>query len=258
MWGRLRSPVVLRDYGRQAQTYDTTRGASPSVLAPLREALGGAPGPRLLDVGGGTGNYAHALAAEGWEPVVLDRSPEMLARAAAKGLATVEADAQDLPFSDASFDAAMLVAMLHHVEDPERAVGEARRVVRPGGRIALMGWSQEDLEGQWYTDYFPSTRRWIEESHRPIAEKLAWLPGARRIAVVFTDLEDASLAALAAHPDKLLDARWRRQTSFFERLERDHPDELSAGLDRLGRDLAAGRGPRTPGVASVIAWTAPG
>jgi ubiquinone/menaquinone biosynthesis C-methylase UbiE len=250
--------MVLRDYSRQARTYDTTRAASPSVLGPLREALAGAPGPTLLDIGGGTGNYARALAAEGWEPVVLDRSPEMLARAAAKGLQTVEADAERLPFADASFDAAMLVAMLHHVADPPRAVAEARRVVRPGGRVVLMGWSREDLAGLWYAEYFPSTRAWIEESHRPLAENIAWLPGARRIPVVFTDLQDASLAALAAHPDKLLDARWRRQTSFFERLERDHPEELRAGLERLGRDVAAGRAPRAPGVASVIVWTAPG
>jgi 2-polyprenyl-3-methyl-5-hydroxy-6-metoxy-1,4-benzoquinol methylase len=55
------------------------------VLAPLREALAGAPGPALLDVGGGTGNYAQALAAEGWQPLVLDRSPQMLAHAEAPG-----------------------------------------------------------------------------------------------------------------------------------------------------------------------------
>lgn len=88
---------LLPDYSRQAVRYDETRAASPSVLRPLREALKGAPGPRLADVGGGTGNYALALKREGWEPVVVDRSAEMLARAAAKGLETVEADAQRLP-----------------------------------------------------------------------------------------------------------------------------------------------------------------
>jgi SAM-dependent methyltransferase len=82
---------LLPDYSRQADRYDETRGASPSVLRPLREALKGAPGRRLADVGGGTGNYALALSREGWNPVVVDRSPEMLARAAAKGLETVEA-----------------------------------------------------------------------------------------------------------------------------------------------------------------------
>ena len=53
--------ATRHDYARQARTYDRTRAASPSVLGPLRAALGAAPGRRLLDVGGGTGNYASAL-----------------------------------------------------------------------------------------------------------------------------------------------------------------------------------------------------
>src|SRR5918997_4336452 len=96
---------LLRDYSNQARTYDETRGASPSVLKPLREALDGAPGRRLVDVGGGTGNYARALKDEGWDPLVVDREPAMLARARAKGLETLEADAQRLPLPDASADA---------------------------------------------------------------------------------------------------------------------------------------------------------
>gem|GEM_PF-5118778 len=63
---------LLRDYSNQARAYDTTRAASPSVLAPLRKALEGAPGPELLDIGGGTGNYAAALTEDGWRPLVLD------------------------------------------------------------------------------------------------------------------------------------------------------------------------------------------
>lgn len=76
-----------------AAALDETRSVSPSVLRPLREALEGAPGRRLADIGGGTGNYALALKRDGWEPVVVDRSAAMLARAAAKGLETVAADA---------------------------------------------------------------------------------------------------------------------------------------------------------------------
>ena len=87
---------VLPDYSRQARTYDRTRAASPLVLAPLRSALAGAPGLRLADLGGGTGNYALVLQQDGWDPVVIDRSPEMLARASSKGLATMTADAQCL------------------------------------------------------------------------------------------------------------------------------------------------------------------
>jgi SAM-dependent methyltransferase len=245
---------LLRDYSRQAETYDATRGASPSVLEPVREALAGAPGRRLVDVGGGTGNYALALREEGWEPLVVDRSAAMLARAAAKALPTREADAQALPLEDASADAVTMISMLHHVDDPGRALAEARRVLRPGGRLAVMAFTREDLEDQWYHDYFPSTRAWMDASHPRLAELLSHLPGARRLPVVFGDLEDASLAALASHPRLVLDPAWRNQTSYFERLERDHPGELRAGLERLERELDAGAGPQVPGGASVLAW----
>jgi SAM-dependent methyltransferase len=248
---------LLRDYSRQARTYDETRAASPSVLGPLREALRGAPGPRLVDVGGGTGNYSLALRADGWEPLVVDRQPEMLAHAAAKGLETLEADAQRLPLPDASADAVMLVSMLHHVENPAAALAEAQRILRPQGRLALMVFTREDVADTWLEDYFPSTRAWMDESHPTLAALQTLLPGARRIPVTYTDLEDGSLAALAGHPEKLADPRWHRQTSFFERLEREWPDELRAGLERLRADLTASRAPRRPGPATVLATGQP-
>jgi hypothetical protein len=98
----------------------------------------------------------------------------------------------------------------------------------------------------------------MEASHPPLAELTAELPGARRLPVVFGDLEDASLAALSAFPERLLEPEWRRQTSYFERLERDHPEELRAGLERLRAELAEGRGPTTVGGGSVLAWEKPG
>jgi SAM-dependent methyltransferase len=250
--------TLLRDYTNQARTYDETRAASPSVVGPLREALSGAPGRRLVDIGGGTGNYARALRDDGWNPVVVDREPAMLTRAAAKGLETVQADAQQLPLPDAEFDAVMLVSMLHHVEDPAAALAEAQRVLRPGGHLALMVFTREDTEDSWLSDYFPSTRAWMLETHSTRAELLALLPGARQIPVVFRDLEDGSLAALSAFPEKIVDPAWHRQTSYFERLERDHPDELRAGLARLRAEVEAGTAPRRPGLASVFAWVKPG
>ena len=91
---------LLPDYSQQAQTYDRTRSASPTVLAALRGAIDDAPGRRLADIGGGTGNYALALAELGWEPLVIDRSPEMLEQAEAKGLETLLAPAEQIPLGD--------------------------------------------------------------------------------------------------------------------------------------------------------------
>jgi ubiquinone/menaquinone biosynthesis C-methylase UbiE len=245
---------LLPDYSQQAATYDQTRAASRPVLAALKAALAGAPGDRLADIGGGTGNYAFALEAEGWKPVVFDRSPEMLAFAAQKGLATIAAAAEELPVADESFDAATLVSMLHHVADPSAALSEARRILRPEGRLVVMVFTREDIHDLWFLDYFPSTRAWMQASHLPIADLLAMLPGGQRREIVLEDLNDASLAALAAHPEKVLERQWRTQTSYFERLQRDHPAELEAGLRQLASEVAAGLATRRAGRASILAW----
>ncbi len=247
---------LLSDYSRQARAYDSTRGASPSVLVPLRRALAGAPGRTLADIGGGTGNYALALAGEGWQPTVVDRSAQMLVQAGAKGLETVRANAARLPFADASFDAAMLVSMLHHVDEPARALAEAKRVLRPGGRLAVMVFTREDIADAWCLDYFPGSRPWMNETHMPVAQLLAELAGARRLPVVYEDLQDGSMAAMLGHPELILDPERRAQTSYFERMQRDHADELRRGLERLERELSAddGSAPTRPGRASVVAW----
>ena len=81
----------------------------------------------------------------------------------------------------------------------------------------------------------------------------------------FDDLDDASIGALCAHPPAVLDERLRRQTSFFDRLERDNPAELAVGLEDLRMMLHAGQDPRAGreaaraqlGDASVLSWQAP-
>ncbi len=250
---------LLSDYSRQARAYDSTRGASPSVLVPLRRALAGAPGHELADIGGGTGNYALALAGEGWQSTVVDRSVQMLAQASAKGLKTVRANATRLPFAEETFDAAMLVSMLHHVDSFARALAEAKRVLRSGGRLAVMVFTREDIADAWCLDYFPSSRPWMEQTHMPVAELFAELPGARRTPVVYEDVNDGSMAAMLGHPELLLDPKRRAQTSYFERMQRDHAEELRAGLERLERELRAGDGsaPTQAGHASVLAWAKP-
>ena len=255
--GNLWPVGVLPDYSRQAEHYDETRSASPSVLAPLREALKGARGRELADIGGGTGNYALVLEQEGWAPVVVDPSPGMLARAAAKGLETVEARAEALPFGDETFGAAMMISMLHHVEDRRAALSEARRILRPEGRLVLMGFTGEDAADLWILDYFPSSRPWMEATHPPRGAFMKELPGSRVSVFEFRDMDDGSLAALSADPELLADAAERGRTSYFERMQRDHWDDLQGGLARLREDIAAGRAPRRGGTASVLSWTKP-
>src|SRR2546422_11212185 len=90
------------DYDAWAKTYDDTRGASPSVLRALLEALGPPDGRSVLDIGGGTGNFSVALAERGFPGRLCDYSPAMGRRAAAKlGKDEVAVgDAAPLPFAD--------------------------------------------------------------------------------------------------------------------------------------------------------------
>jgi SAM-dependent methyltransferase len=232
--------------------------------APPRDLLtrvGSRPGERVLDVATGTGNLALRAAAAGAEVVGVDLTPELFEtarrRAAARGVAVewVEGDAEQLPFEDESFDAATMISMLHHVDDQGVALAEARRILRPGGRLVLKGFTGEDAESLWILDYFPSSRAWIEETHPPRAAILEELPGARLLDFEFEDMEDASLAALSADPERVLEAGKSGATSYFERMQRDHPDELRAGLTRLQQDITTRRAPRCAGTATVLSWT---
>jgi SAM-dependent methyltransferase len=225
------------------------------VLGPLAAALEGAPGRELVDVGGGTGNYALALREKGWEPLVIDLNRAMLARAEAKGLRTLQADAAALPLPDENADAVMLVSMLHHVPDWRAALREARRILRSGGRLALMGWTREHMEHvTWLREYFPSMSDWLTLDHPTLSDLEIELPGAQTLRVEFGDLEDGSLSALQRRPELLLDPGWRRQTSYFEKLERRFPDELESGLAKLRADLDGGENPDQRVAAARAAW----
>jgi demethylmenaquinone methyltransferase/2-methoxy-6-polyprenyl-1,4-benzoquinol methylase len=241
------------DYREQAARYDRTRGASPSILGPLVSALEGTPGSAMLDVAGGTGNYAEALRSMGFEPTVLDLSEEMLERARSKGLAGVRADASRLPIADESFDAVVNVSALHLIPSWREALGEARRVLKPGGRLALMVYTRENLDVHWVFRYFPETRAWVYPEHQTLGEIMDALPGATVVPFEFTDLVDASMSALCRRPELLLDPDWRMQTSFFERLRRAAPAQLAQGLSVLERDLANGVRPDED-VAPLRAW----
>lgn len=120
-------------------------------IAALR-AIAPKAGERILDLAAGTGASSVALARSGAEVVAADFSPGMIAEgerrygAGAPGggirnLSFVEADATNLPFDDASFDAVTMSFGLRNVNDPKKALRELRRVTKPGGRIVVCEFS---------------------------------------------------------------------------------------------------------------------
>jgi ubiquinone/menaquinone biosynthesis C-methylase UbiE len=120
----------------------------------LCEAVDVAAGERVLDVACGNGNASLAAARRGARTTGADYVPELLAkagkRAAAEGLdiTFVEADAEALPFADASFDTVLSTFGVMFTPNPERAAGELLRVCRPGGKIGLTNWTPEGFIGE--------------------------------------------------------------------------------------------------------------
>jgi SAM-dependent methyltransferase len=127
----------------------------------LVEASGIGAGMRVLDVASGTGNAAIPAAARGAEVVASDLTPELFeagrARAAAEGveLEWAEADAESLPFEDASFDAVISSIGVMFAPHHQAAADEMVRVCRPGGTIGLLSWTPEGMLGALFRTMGP-------------------------------------------------------------------------------------------------------
>lgn len=144
--------------GAAAAAWERWAGWYEANARPLAEwfcrTVGAGPGRTILDVGCGAGFPALALAARvgtGGRVVATDVSPDMtevVARRARAlgldGLAVRTADAAALPFEDGSFDAVTCCTALMLCRDPARAAAEMRRVLRPGGRVAVAVWDARE------------------------------------------------------------------------------------------------------------------
>jgi demethylmenaquinone methyltransferase / 2-methoxy-6-polyprenyl-1,4-benzoquinol methylase len=117
-------------------------GQDPRWRRTMVEAVRAEPGQRVLDVATGTGLVARALVRRyGCRVVGLDQSEQMLGRARAlcgPEVELVRGEAERLPFADAEFDALTFTYLLRYVDDPPATMRELARVVRPGGRIAML------------------------------------------------------------------------------------------------------------------------
>jgi len=122
----------------------------------LAESADVRAGERVIDIAAGNGNATLAAARRFARVTSTDYVPALLekgrARAAAEGLAVDfrEADAEALPFPDASFDLALSTFGVMFAPDQARAAAEMRRVVRPGGRIGMANWTPEGFIGQLF------------------------------------------------------------------------------------------------------------
>jgi SAM-dependent methyltransferase len=143
------------DYPDMVETFLTPLGPR------LVEAAGIGPGMRVLDVAAGTGNASIPAALAGADVVASDLTPELLeagrARAARAGaqLDWQVADAEALPFEDASFDVVMSCIGCMFAPRHQAVADELVRVCRPGGTIAMLNWTPEGMLGHLFKTMGP-------------------------------------------------------------------------------------------------------
>jgi ubiquinone/menaquinone biosynthesis C-methylase UbiE len=143
-----------------------------------RAALGLRPGERVLDIGSGPGFLVAEMAAEvgsGGRVDGVDPSESMLAiarrRETSAGAAPIElsvGDALSLPFGEGSFDAAVSTQVLEYVDDVGAALAEARRVLRPGGRLLILDTDWDSIV--WHSGDEGRMRRVLEAWNEHLAD----------------------------------------------------------------------------------------
>jgi SAM-dependent methyltransferase len=227
MRGRIRGIGLL--YDSIGKRYTSVRREDPRIGARIRAALGDAR--TVVNVGAGAGAYEPA----DLEVTAVEPSEVMIAQRPEGAAPVVRAFAEELPFEDGSFDAAMAVLSDHHWSDHERGLAEMRRVAR---RVVLFTWEPASARDTWVVrDYFPCFEDLIPDGYE-LAMTVERLGGGRvEVVPIPHDCRDGFYHAYWRRPEAYLDPAVRAGISVFALMDQAC---LEAGLARLARDLESG------------------
>jgi len=151
-----RAEAAARYFAIHAGTWDSIRSlhvAESQVEQAIADAIGDGPIGRLVDIGTGTGRMIELFGPRAETAIGIDRSSEMLRLARVKleasGLRTAslrQGDMYALPLADASADVVILHQVLHYAQAPAHAIGEAARLLVPGGRLLIVDFAPHERE----------------------------------------------------------------------------------------------------------------
>lgn len=211
--------------------YGSIRRADPRILRRIARAVGGAAS--VVNIGGGTGAYEppnrRVVAVEPSDTVIAQRRPG--AAPVVKGVA------EELPFKDGGYAAAMAILTIHHWRDPIAGLQEMRRVSRR--RTVVLTMDPNKISEFWLYRYFPDVAFADAVRFPPLSAVADALGGEVRIEDVPVphDCRDGVLGAFWRRPSAYLDARIRRSISTLAMIG---DDDLLGGLRQLSDDLRSG------------------
>jgi SAM-dependent methyltransferase len=219
------------NYGEIGTDYARYRRPDARIAARIGEALGGAR--TVLNVGAGAGSYEPADRAV--TPV--EPSASMRAQRPSRLATAIDATAEDLPFPDDSFDAAMTTFSVHQWGDLGAGLREIRRVTR--GPVVILTGDPDRLRRFWLNEYAPEVidteaRRY--PSLGALSDGLGG-PVASTVVPVPLDCTDGFNESYYGRPEALLDARARRSCSAWSFVDAAVHDRFTHDL---GRDLTDG------------------
>ena len=207
--------------------YADLRRPDPRIAQQIEDALDDAQ--TVLNVGAGAGSYEPA----GRKITAVEPSAKMIAQRPESDAVVMRGGAENLPFEDNSFDAAMAVLTIHHWSDKAKGVAEMRRVTRD--KIVFLTYDPA-FRDFWLLDYFPALITLDEGQMPAMADYGDWLGDVSISPVPIPhDCTDGFLAGYWRRPAAYLDERVRAAMSSFWAL-----GDVSDGFARLKDDLDSG------------------
>jgi ubiquinone/menaquinone biosynthesis C-methylase UbiE len=178
-----RSKKIRTDYNSMSATYSQRYEINPlnGVAEALRALIAETGARRVLEAGCGTGHWIETLAPQVDRIVGLDASSGMLCQAHIHSgpIALVCGSADFLPFAERSFDLIYVVNALHHFGDKQGFIEQARRLLRPGGTLTVIGMDVASAIGHYFVyDSFPGAAEY-DLSRFPLWEQvMSWMHAA--------------------------------------------------------------------------------
>lgn len=219
-------------YDRMGLGYGAVRRPDARIAAQIEAALGDARS--VLNVGAGTGSYEP----DEREVTAVEPSRTMIEQRPEGAAPVVEAFAEELPFEDDSFDAAMALITVHHWNDAQAGLAEMVRVARQ--RVLVLTFTPTPPTELWMArDYFPRILDFHAEAMIPIDELAAMLPDTAVEPVPIPNAcTDGFWLAIWDRPEMHLDPDVRRASSSWHHMDQD---EIDRGLENLAADIESGR-----------------